>query len=109
VAQQEVFGPVTCVIEYEDHDDAIRIANDTKFGLAASVYSDDPEEAVDIARQIRAGSVAINTAGVSMTEPFGGMKQSGWGRECGPEGVFEFTQLKQIVLSSSLGFDPAAV
>jgi len=109
VAQQEVFGPVTCVIEYEDHDDAIRIANDTKFGLADSVYSDDPEEAVDIARQIRAGSVAINTAGVSMTEPFGGMKQSGWGRECGPEGVFEFTQLKQIVLSSSLGFDPAAV
>jgi acyl-CoA reductase-like NAD-dependent aldehyde dehydrogenase len=54
-----------------------------------------------IARQIRAGSVAINMAGVSLTQPFGGYKQSGWGRECGPEGILEFTQIKQVLLGGS--------
>ncbi|HEX4668462.1 MAG TPA: aldehyde dehydrogenase family protein [Solirubrobacterales bacterium] len=109
VAQEEIFGPVTCVIPYDDIDDAIRIANDTKYGLAASVYAGSEEAAVDIARQLRSGGVAINTAGVCLTEPFGGMKQSGWGRECGSEGIFEFTEYKQILLSSSLGFDPSAL
>jgi acyl-CoA reductase-like NAD-dependent aldehyde dehydrogenase len=109
VAQEEIFGPVTCVIPYDGIDDAIAIANDTKYGLAASVYAGSEEAAVEIARQLRSGGVAINTAGVCLTEPFGGMKQSGWGRECGSEGIFEFTDYKQILLSSSLGFDPAAL
>lgn len=108
VAQEEVFGPITCVIPYEDIEDAVRIANDTRYGLAASVYSGDVEHAVEIARRIRSGTVAINIAGVCMTEPFGGMKQSGWGRECGTEGIFEFTDIKQILLTSGLGFDPTA-
>jgi acyl-CoA reductase-like NAD-dependent aldehyde dehydrogenase len=108
VAQEEVFGPVTCVIPYDDVDDAVRIANDTKYGLAASVYSADSDAAVEIARRIRSGTVAINIAGVCMTEPFGGVKQSGWGRECGSEGIFEFTDIKQILLTSGLGFDPSA-
>ena len=80
VAQEEIFGPITCLIPYDDVEDAIRIANDTKFGLAASVYSSDQEKALAVARRIRAGGVAINLAGVSLCEPFGGVKQSGWGR-----------------------------
>jgi acyl-CoA reductase-like NAD-dependent aldehyde dehydrogenase len=108
IAQEEVFGPVTCVIPYDDVDDAVRIANDSKYGLAASVYSADAEAAIEIARRIRSGTVAINIAGVCMTEPFGGVKQSGWGRECGSEGIFEFTEIKQILLTSGLGFDPSA-
>ena len=108
VAQEEVFGPLTCVIPYDDIEDAVAIANDTKYGLAASVYSADADAAVQIARRIRSGTVAINIAGVCMTEPFGGVKQSGWGRECGSEGIFEFTDIKQILLTSGLGFDPTA-
>ncbi|TDI61025.1 MAG: aldehyde dehydrogenase family protein, partial [Alphaproteobacteria bacterium] len=57
--------------------------------------------AIQIARQIRTGGVAINTAGISLTEPFGGVKQSGWGRECGAEGIMEFTDIKQMLLSGS--------
>jgi len=101
VAREEIFGPVTALIPYEDIDDAIRIANDSKYGLAASVFSGDRSKAMHIARQIRAGGVAINTAGVSLTEPFGGVKQSGWGRECGAEGILEFTDIKQVLLSGS--------
>lgn len=101
VAREEVFGPVTCVIPYEGLDEAVAIANDTPYGLAASVYSADEALALLTARAIRAGSVAINQAGVSLTQPFGGFKQSGWGRECGPEGILEFTGIKQIVRGGS--------
>lgn len=101
VAQEEVFGPVTALIPYEDMDDAIRIANDTRYGLSASVFSANNDTAIQVARQIRTGGVAINTAGVSLTEPFGGVKQSGWGRECGAEGILEFTDIKQLLLAGS--------
>src|SRR5690606_16830619 len=101
IAQEEVFGPVVVVMAYDDIEDAIRIANGTKYGLAASVYSADAEEAMRIARRIRSGAVAINLAGVCLTEPFGGVKQSGWGRECGAEGILEFTEIKQYLLSGS--------
>ncbi|MFM8356591.1 MAG: aldehyde dehydrogenase family protein, partial [Gammaproteobacteria bacterium] len=97
VAQEEIFGPVTAVIPYDDIDQAIAMANDSPFGLACSVYSPDLDRAHAIARRIRSGSVAINMAGVSLTQPFGGYKQSGWGKECGPEGITEFLQIKQIV------------
>jgi acyl-CoA reductase-like NAD-dependent aldehyde dehydrogenase len=96
-----VFGPIVAVIPYDDIDDAVRIANGTKSGPAASVYSGDSEEALRIARRIRSGSVAINLAGVCLTEPFGGVKQSGWGRECGAEGILEFTDIKQVLLRGS--------
>ncbi|MEU2005245.1 aldehyde dehydrogenase family protein [Rhodococcus sp. NPDC019627] len=101
IAQEEVFGPITVVIAYDDLDDAIRIANDSKFGLAASVYAKDSDQALAIARRIRSGGVALNLAGCSLTEPFGGVKQSGWGRECGAEGILEFTEMKQILLSGA--------
>lgn len=101
IAQEEVFGPITVVIAYDDIDDAIRIANDTEYGLAASVYCRDRDKALEIARRIRSGGVALNLAGCSLTEPFGGVKQSGWGRECGAEGILEFTESKQILLSGA--------
>jgi acyl-CoA reductase-like NAD-dependent aldehyde dehydrogenase len=97
VAQEEIFGPVTAVIPYDGIDEAVAIANDSPFGLACSVYSRDLGLAHTVARRIRAGSVAINMAGVSLTQPFGGYKQSGWGKECGLEGISEFLQIKQIV------------
>jgi acyl-CoA reductase-like NAD-dependent aldehyde dehydrogenase len=99
VAQQEVFGPVTVVLPYDSVEDAVRIANGTEYGLAASVFSRDAERALAVARQIQSGSVAINTFGPTMAAPYGGFKRSGWGRECGPEGVREFTDTKQILLA----------
>lgn len=101
IAQDEVFGPLIVVIPYADIDDAVRIANGSKFGLAGSVYAADKDAALAIARRIHSGGVALNSAGISLTEPFGGIKQSGWGRECGAEGILEFTDIKQILLSGS--------
>jgi len=101
IAQEEVFGPVTAVIAHDGIEDAINIANDSRFGLACSIYTKDKETALNAARKIRSGAVAINSSGVSLTQPFGGYKQSGWGRECGPEGILEFTQIKQVMLDSS--------
>ncbi len=99
LAQNEVFGPVTAVLTYEDEAEGLRLANETSYGLAATVYSGDRDRGEWFARQIRAGSVAVNTYGPTLTAPFGGMKGSGWGREAGPEGILEFTELKQIVVA----------
>jgi aldehyde dehydrogenase (NAD+) len=104
VAQEEIFAPVTTVIAYDDLDDAVRIANGTPFGLAASVYSGSTEAALDIARRIRSGTVAVNTAGMSLTQPFGGVRASGWGRECGAEGILEFTDIKQVLVAGGASF-----
>lgn len=101
IAKQEVFGPVVVVMAYEDVDDAVRIANGTDYGLASSVYSADPKRAFEVANRLHAGSVGINTAGVCLTEPFGGVKKSGRGREGGAEGIYEFTEIKQLLLSGS--------
>ncbi|MBF6245732.1 aldehyde dehydrogenase family protein [Nocardia elegans] len=98
LVRNEVFGPVTVVQTYRDLDEGVRLADDTSFGLAASVYTTDREAALATAARIRAGSVAINTFGPAVSAPFGGVKGSGWGRESGPEGIQEFTELKQIVI-----------
>jgi betaine-aldehyde dehydrogenase len=98
VAQNEVFGPVTAVLPYETVDDAVRIANGTPYGLAASVFSADRERGLEVAGRLRAGSVALNTFGPTMAAPFGGVKRSGWGRECGPEGIREFSDTKQVLI-----------
>ena len=97
IIHQEVFGPVTAVVPYSDQEQAIELANDSDFGLAASIYSSDEAAAMNIARRLQSGSVAINTAGISFMQPFGGYKKSGWGRECGAEGILEFTQIKQVI------------
>jgi len=104
VAREEVFGPVTALIPYDTIEEAVDIANDTDYGLAASVYSADAEVALDLARRIRSGTVGVNIAGMSLGQPFGGVKKSGWGRECGAEGILEFTDIKQMLLAGGASY-----
>ena len=97
IAQEEIFGPVLSVIKYDSLDEAIRLANDTIYGLAASVWSADIDRAVKVAYQIRAGTVWINDHHmISAEAPFGGYKQSGIGRELGTWGLMEYTEIKHI-------------
>jgi aldehyde dehydrogenase (NAD+) len=98
IAREEIFGPVLCVIAYDEVEDAIRIANGVEYGLNAAVYAKDEALARTIADRMQTGTVAINTAGISFFAPFGGIKQSGIGRELGDEGIAEFLQLKTIKL-----------
>ncbi|MEL7312093.1 MAG: aldehyde dehydrogenase family protein, partial [Pseudomonadota bacterium] len=91
-----IFGPVLCIIGYEDEDEAITIANDTPYGLAGYVQSSDPARAVSVASKIRAGSIHINGHGGSIMAPFGGYKQSGNGREWGVLGFEEFLETKSV-------------
>ena len=90
IAREEIFGPVLCILPYEDEDDAVRIANDTLYGLSGYVSSADPDHALDVARRIRSGNVHINNAPTGINDPFGGFKQSGNGREWGEFGFEEF-------------------
>jgi len=96
IAREEIFGPVLCIIPYQDDDDAVRIANDTPYGLAGFVSSGNIERARGVAKQIRAGNVHINGARVDFAGCFGGYKQSGNGREWGEAGLEEFLELKAI-------------
>ncbi len=97
IAQEEIFGPVLCVIPYEDDDDAVRIANDSKYGLAGSVTGGDPARATAIARRIRTGTISVNgTGGYDPSMPFGGHEQSGIGRQWGVEGFDELMELTSI-------------
>jgi acyl-CoA reductase-like NAD-dependent aldehyde dehydrogenase len=98
IAQEEVFGPVVCVIEYEDDDDAVRIANESDYGLSGTVFSGDLERAERIARRIRTGNISINGLQLDLGAPFGGYKQSGLGREGGPEGLAPYLETKTIYL-----------
>ncbi len=97
IAQEEIFGPVLCVIKFSSTDEAVHIANDSKYGLAAMIWTKDLFKANSVAKRLRCGTVWINTYGAFLNEaPFGGYKQSGYGRELGKEGLFEYTQLKHI-------------
>lgn len=98
IAQEEIFGPVLSIISYADEAQAIEIANGTVYGLAATVWSEDRERALRVARRIRAGQVDINAAPYNELAPFGGMKQSGLGREHHILGLHEFTEIKSIQL-----------
>ncbi|MGH2795139.1 MAG: aldehyde dehydrogenase [Actinomycetota bacterium] len=97
VAREEIFGPVLIVIPYEDEKDAIRIANDSEYGLAGSVWTKDADHALDIARQIRTGTLAVNRYLMDFIAPFGGFKNSGMGREFGREGLEEYTEAKSMI------------
>lgn len=94
IAREEIFGPVLSIIPYDAEDEAIRIANDTVYGLAAYVQSGDIDRARNVARQLRAGQVIINGAGPDLMAPFGGYKQSGNGREWGDHAFAEFLEVK---------------
>ncbi len=96
IAQEEIFGPVLAILPYDDEPEAVRIANDTIYGLAAAVWSADPARADAVARQLRVGQVDVNGGRFNPRAPFGGMKQSGIGRELGRFGLEEFLELKAI-------------
>ena len=96
IAREEIFGPVLCIIGYEDEEDAIRIANETLTGLSGYITSGNLERAQAVARRIRSGNVHINGAKVDLSACFGGFKQSGNGREWGEFGLEEFLELKAI-------------
>jgi aldehyde dehydrogenase (NAD+) len=96
IAREEIFGPVLCIIPYRDEDDAVRIANDSPYGLAGFVTSGDLDRARRVAKRIRAGNVHINGARVDFSGSFGGYKQSGNGREWGEAGLEEFLELKAV-------------
>lgn len=97
IAQEEIFGPVLAIIPYQDEADAVAIANDSPFGLAAYVSSADRERAKRVARQLKAGMVHVNMAVADSKAPFGGMKQSGNGREWGKFGIEEYLEVKSVM------------
>jgi betaine-aldehyde dehydrogenase len=96
IAQEEIFGPVVVVIEYEGDDQAVAIANDSDYGLAGSVWTADLDRGRDIARRVRAGTYGINQYGPDPMSPFGGFKASGIGREWGEEGLADYLEVKSI-------------
>ncbi len=98
IAQEEIFGPVLSVLPYADADDAVRIANDSNYGLSGGVWSADPERAKSVARRVRTGQLEINGGSFNPMAPFGGYKQSGIGRELGRYGLEEFLQVKSLQL-----------
>ena len=103
IAREEIFGPVLSLIGYADDDDAVRIANDTPYGLSGYISSGDPERARSLAKRIRTGNVHLNGAPVDNKAPFGGYKQSGNGREWGQYGFEEFLEVKAIMGYNAAG------
>ncbi len=99
IAQEEIFGPVLSVIPYQNDADAVRLANDTIYGLGGSVFSADPERAMKVARRVHTGTIGINGYPVAIGSPFGGVKASGTGREFGPEAVSGYQELKSIYVA----------
>lgn len=102
IAQEEIFGPVLAIIPYKDEDDAVRIANGTMYGLAGAVWSADEERAKRVARRLRTGQVDINGGAFNMLAPFGGVKQSGKGRELGRAGLEEYLEYKSLQLKTEV-------
>lgn len=96
IAQEEIFGPVLCVIPFDSVDEAVSIANDSPYGLSGAVFARDSTLAESVARRVRTGQISINTFAVCLTEPFGGYKQSGIGREGGQEGFAAYLEPKLL-------------
>jgi aldehyde dehydrogenase (NAD+) len=96
IAKEEIFGPVLSIIPYDTEDEAVEIANETPYGLAGAVWSDDPARAEKVARRLRTGQVDINGGAFNPSAPFGGYKQSGIGRERGRYGLEEFVETKSM-------------
>ncbi len=104
IAQEEIFGPVVALIPYEDEADALRIANDSDYGLSGTVWTADVDRGLDVARQVRTGTYTVNIFMMEFSAPFGGYKCSGIGRELGPEGLRAYLEPKTINLP--MGYEP---
>jgi aldehyde dehydrogenase (NAD+) len=101
IAQEEIFGPVLSVLRFKDEDEALRIANDVRFGLGAGVWTRDIGRAIRMSERIQAGTVWVNTyRAVSYLSPFGGYKDSGVGRENGMQAIYEYLQLKSVWINT---------
>jgi acyl-CoA reductase-like NAD-dependent aldehyde dehydrogenase len=98
IAQEEIFGPVLCVIPYHSVEEAIAIANDSPYGLCGGVWGGDREQCAAVARQIRTGTIGVNGSGADFSAPFGGFKQSGIGREFGELGISHYVEYQSIYL-----------
>ena len=96
IARQEIFGPVLSIIPFETEEDAIKIANDTAYGLTNYIQTQDTEKVQRVARKLRSGMVDVNGAGIAVDAPFGGFKHSGIGREAGEHGLEEFLEVKAV-------------
>jgi len=102
IAREEIFGPVLTVLRYSDERDAVRIANDSEYGLGGSVWTADVAHGLDIAAEVRTGTFGINMYTLDTTAPFGGFKQSGIGREFGAEGLSEYVELQSTISAGKL-------
>ena len=104
IAQEEVFGPILSIIKFSDEDEAVRLANDIPYGLAAGIWTQDLGRAMTLPKRIRAGSVWVNAYRVvSYMAPFGGFKASGIGRENGKEAIMEYLETKSVFINASRG------
>jgi betaine-aldehyde dehydrogenase len=106
IAHEEIFGPVLSVIPYDSQEDAVKIANDSNYGLSGTVWTADVDRGLEIAKQVRTGTYTVNGFGLEFGSPFGGYKQSGLGRELGPEGLEAYLEKKSISLPA--GYTPPA-
>jgi acyl-CoA reductase-like NAD-dependent aldehyde dehydrogenase len=98
IAREEIFGPVLSILPYDGEEEAVAIANDTPYGLSGGVWSGDKDHATAVARRIRTGQIEVNGGAFNPVAPFGGFKQSGYGREYGKFGFEEFLEIKSMQL-----------
>jgi aldehyde dehydrogenase (NAD+) len=98
IAQEEIFGPVLAVVPFSDEDEAVRLANDTEYGLGAGMFTADVQRAFSVSRKLKVGTVGINGFQIEPHLPFGGFKQSGLGRDCGQSAIEAYTELKSVFL-----------
>ncbi|HZM78445.1 MAG TPA: aldehyde dehydrogenase family protein, partial [Candidatus Limnocylindrales bacterium] len=101
IARNEIFGPVLCVVPFTDEEEAVRLANDTEYGLGATVWTADSKRAFRLAKSIRAGTVGVNGYQLEIHAPFGGFGQSGLGREGGRASIESYTELKTVLIPTT--------